>query len=257
MDLNVVETGAGNRRVLILHGLMGSARNWGGIAKGLAAAGDTRVMAMDLPNHGNSPWDDRLDYPWMAQRVGDWIDAQGEGAVDIIGHSMGGKVAMMLALSWPELVRSVVAADMAPVSYRHSFMPHIQAMRAVPLDQLARRSEADAILASHLDDAKLGAFLAHNLDVSPQGYRWRVNLDAIERNMSHILAFPDVAAGTRFGGPALFLSGAQSDYVRPSHRERILELFPHAQFEVLEGAGHWLHAEQPAAFVAAVRSFLG
>lgn len=235
--------------ILIVHGLYGSARNWGVIAKRLS---DTRqVIAVDMRNHGHSPWSDRHDYPAMADDLAEVIAAHG-GRADVIGHSMGGKAAMVLALNHPALPRRLLVADIAPVAYPHSQLRYIEAMRAVDLNRVERRSDAEAQLADQGVEPALQSFFTQSLDVA--GKRWRLNLDALARNMDRITGFPDI--GAAWDGPALFLSGAQSDYVRPEHRATIRAHFPAAKFAKLPGAGHWLHAEKPREFEAAARAFL-
>ena len=235
--------------VLIAHGLYGSARNWGVIAKRLS---DTRqVIAVDMRNHGRSPVSDSHTYEDMADDLAEVIAAQG-GQMDVVGHSMGGKAAMMLALRHGQAVRRLVIADIAPVAYSHSQMPFIDAMRAVDLSQVTRRSDAEAQLAALGVDKALQSFFTQSLDVA--GQKWLLNLDALAQNMAHIMGFPEAEAA--WPGSALFLSGGASDYVQPDHRGRIKTLFPAARFAKLPGAGHWLHADDPRGFEAAVRVFL-
>lgn len=233
-------------KLLIAHGLYGSARNWGAIAKRLS---DTRqVVAVDMRNHGESPWFDTHSYPDMA---GDLAKVMTEPG-DVLGHSMGGKAAMVLALTQTDRVRRLVVADIAPVRYTHSQLSMIEAMRAVDLARVETRRDADEQLASHVDDPSVRAFLLQSLDV--KGRAWRLNLDALAAEMPKIMDFPDVAG--RFDGPTLFLSGGDSDYVQRTHRDAIKDLFPNARFAKIPRAGHWLHADQPRAFEAAVRAFL-
>ncbi len=236
--------------VLIAHGLFGSGRNWGAIAKRLSDRG--QVITVDMRNHGQSPWTERHDYPGMALDLAEVIEARGAPA-DVVGHSMGGKAAMVLALTRPALVRRLVVADIAPVPYHHSQAHNIAAMRAVDMSRVDRRTDAAEQLAPRLDDPRLVSFFTQALDVA--GRRWRLNLDVLDRDMDLILGFPEDVAG-RFEGPALFLSGGESDYVRPEHRDRIKALFPAARFARIPGAGHWLHAEKPREFEAAIRAFL-
>ena len=172
--------------------------------------------------------------------------------MDVLGHSMGGKAAMMLALTRPELVHGLIVADIAPVAYGHSQIQYIHAMRAADLSAVEKRSDADAQLARSVDDPALRAFLLQSLDV--KGRRWRLNLDVLEAAMPDILGWPDVQG--RFDGPTLFLSGAESHYVLPEYRPAIRALFPKARFARIPGAGHWLHAEKPREFEAAVRAYL-
>jgi pimeloyl-ACP methyl ester carboxylesterase len=232
--------------LLIAHGLFGSARNWGVIAKRLA---ETRqVVAVDMRNHGDSPWADVHDYPAMAADLAEVID----GRWDVLGHSMGGKAAMVLALTHPEKVNRLVVADIAPVAYGHTQAHLVDAMQRLDLAGIATRGDADRALAAEVEDAGVRAFLLQSLDLREK--RWRLNLDVLGREMPKILSFPVVEG--RFERPALFLSGANSSYVLPEHRDRIRELFPAARFAKIPGAGHWLHAEKPREFEAAVAAFL-
>jgi len=235
--------------LLIVHGLYGSGRNWGVIAKRLS---DMRhVIAPDMRNHGNSAWAAPHDYPAMADDLAEVIDAHG-GRADVVGHSMGGKAAMLLALRRPQSVRRLLVADIAPVGYGHSQIQFIEAMRAVDLSQVEKRSDAAAQLARHVDDPALQAFFTQSLDIKEK--RWRLNLDQLALDMAHILGFPEVDGV--FDGPTLFLSGGASDYVLPEHRPKIRSLFPTARFAKMPGVGHWLHAENPRGFEASVRAFL-
>lgn len=235
--------------ILIIHGLYGSGRNWGVIAKRLSDRG--KIVAVDLRNHGDSFWSDSHGYPEMAADLAEVIEAQGT-SMDVVGHSMGGKAAMVLALTRPDLVNRLIVADIAPVAYTHSQIQFIDAMRSVDLSRVEKRSDAAAQLAAHVQDPSLQAFFTQSLDV--KGKRWTLNLDALANEMPKILGFPDVTG--RFEKPTLFLSGAESDYVTPDHRPAIKALFPKARFAKLPGAGHWLHAEKPRAFEASVRAFL-
>ncbi|MEX0316734.1 MAG: alpha/beta fold hydrolase [Ruegeria sp.] len=235
--------------LLIAHGLYGSARNWGVIAKRLSD--ERQVISVDMRNHGQSPWSDTHDYPALAADLAEVIEAIG-GQADVVGHSMGGKAAMTLALNHGMLVRKLVVADIAPVAYGHSQIQYIQAMRAVDLAQVERRSDAEAQLATQGVEKALQSFFTQSLDLPAK--RWRLNLDSLAAEMPRIMGFPQ--GGTAWSGPSLFLSGAASDYVLPEHRDPIRALFPQARFAKVPGAGHWLHAEKPREFEAATRAFL-
>jgi esterase len=235
--------------VMIVHGLFGSARNWNVIAKRLS--GTRRVIAPDMRNHGNSFWADTHSYFDMADDLSAVIAAHG-GVVDLMGHSMGGKAAMTLALTQPDRVARLMIADIAPVTYGHSQQQFIDAMRSVDLSRVKRRADAAEQLAAHVDDKTLQAFFTQSLDVKEQ--RWLYNLDALERDMDKILGFPEI--DSTYSGLTLFLSGANSDYVLPEHRSKIREFFSNAKFAKIQDAGHWLHAEQPRAFEASMRAFL-
>lgn len=241
--------------LLIAHGLFGSARNWGAIAKRMS---DTRaVLAVDMRNHADSLWNDRHDYPAMAGDLAKVIEAEGQ-PMAVLGHSMGGKAAMLLALTRPELVNRLVVADIAPLAYGHSHKHLIDAMNALDLTDLTSRSEADRRLSHAIDDAQVRAFLLQSLDLKAQPPRWRLNLEVLERAMDTITGWPEdaVRALPPYPGAALFLSGAQSDYIRAEARPLIRALFPSARMAKIPGAGHWLHAEKPREFEAALRAFL-
>lgn len=236
--------------ILIAHGLFGSARNWNVIAKRLA---ETRhVISVDMRNHGTSPWTAPHSYDAMAGDLSDVIGQFGDVA-DVIGHSMGGKAAMVLGLAHPSAVRKLVVADIAPVAYGHTQQGMIDAMRTVDLSVVETRGDADRQLALVVEEAGVRAFLLQSLDVKAR--RWRFNLDQLEADMDAILGFPEVSGS--FEGPVFMLSGGASDYVLLEHRERIKTLFPAARFAKIPGAGHWLHAEKPREFEAACAAFLG
>lgn len=265
--LNIIPHGSATAPapLVIAPGLFGSARNWGVIAKNLSAA--RRVLAVDMRNHGESFWSDAHDYPAMASDLAWVIENQGrmapaKGALareaDVLGHSMGGKAAMVLALTRPQLVRRLVVADIAPVAYSHSHDGLIAAMQAMDLSDLSSRIEADKRLATRVADPATRAFLLQSLELREGPVRWRLNLDVLARAMEDVVGWPDLGADAPvFEGPALFLYGAASNYVLPAYHGRILELFPNAEFRAIEGAGHWLHAEKPREVEAAVAEFLG
>lgn len=234
--------------LLVVHGLYGSARNWGVICKRLS---DTRrVIAVDQRNHGDSPWFDSHTYHDMAQDLIEVITDIG-GPVDVVGHSMGGKAAMVLALQQPALVNRLIVADIAPVAYTHDQSQYIAAMKSVDLTQVDKRSDAMAALAKTVTDTTLQSFFTQSLDLKAK--RWKLNLDVLDKDMHHIIGFPAVSG--RYERPSLFLSGALSQYVLPDHRPIIKSLFPAAQFAKIPNAGHWLHAEAPRAFEDTVRVF--
>lgn len=196
-----------------------------------------------------------MDYPAMALDVAALIrQVAAAGPIDLLGHSMGGKVGGTLALTEPTLLRRLLVLDIAPVRYRRSLAHHVAGMRAVPVATLTRKAEADPHLRAADPDPAVRAFLAQNLvKADTGGFRWRVNLDAIDAHMGDVLGFPDLR--TRFEGPTLFLRGGASDYVRDSHAAEIARLFPAAQVDTIDGAGHWVHAERPQAFLDRTVSF--
>ena len=251
--LNVIEYGAETALppLLIVHGLFGSARNWGAIARRMADS--RRVIAVDMRNHGESFRADRQTYPDMAGDLAEVIRWIGRPA-DVMGHSMGGKAAMQLALTAGDLVNRLVVSDIAPVAYGHSQAHLVAAMRALDPAGLRSRAEADARLAEELKAPSLRAFLLQSLDLKAEPPAWRLNLDVLGRDMDHIVGWPGTVG--RYDGPVLFLTGAESDYVRPEHRAAIKALFPKARMAKIPGAGHWLHADKPREFEAALRAFL-
>lgn len=247
--LHYTETGSSDECLLIVHGLYGSGRNWGVIAKRLSDR--FRVITPDLRNHGQSLRHDDHSYAAMASDLADLIAHLG-APVHVCGHSMGGKAAMVLALAQPDLINRLIVADIAPVAYTHSQMQYIDAMRAVDLSKVTRRSDAESQLAALGVDRSLQSFFTQSLDIAEA--RWRLNLDALAANMDDIIGFPEVS-GT-FEGPTLFLSGSNSEYVQRAHRAGIKALFPKSRFARIPDAGHWLHAEKPREFEQAVRAFL-
>lgn len=254
VDLEHNVFGSAGSPVVILHGLLGSARNWTTIGKRLCDR--HRVFALDLRNHGSSAWDDAMTYDDMAEDVRAFIEERALEPVTVIGHSMGGKVAMWLALLYRDLVERLVVVDIAPVRYEHSFDDYIDAMRSVDLAHAMRRSDVETELAQAIPDPGVRSFLLQNLARGEQGFAWRANLDALAMSMDDIIGWPDAGAA-RFDGPTLFVAGERSDYLLPEHQDEIERLFPNAELAVIEDAGHWVHAEQPAAFLARAQAFLG
>jgi pimeloyl-ACP methyl ester carboxylesterase len=249
--LHTITHGIANAKppLLIAHGLFGSGRNWGVIAKRLSD--ERQVIAVDMRNHGSSLHSDDHSYTALADDLAEVIAAHG-GQADVLGHSMGGKAAMVLALEHAEMVNRLTVADIAPVSYGHSQQQYINAMRTLDLSQIEGRAEAQAALLPLVEDPTLASFFTQSLDLKAR--KWRLNLAALEANMPQILSFPAIDAC--FTGPSLFLTGATSHYVTRDHRPQIKALFSEARFAKIPEAGHWLHAERPRAFEAAVRTWL-
>jgi esterase len=252
VNLASTEYGTGSP-IVILHGLFGSSRNWRSIAKRLAVR--YHVYALDLRNHGGSPWTDSMSYPEMADDVRAFIERHDLAPVMMLGHSMGGKTAMWLALEHPRLLKALIVVDIAPVAYAHSFMAYVQAMSDLNLAELSRRSEADAALAHGIPDAAVRMFLLQNLVYREHHFDWRINLAALASNVEQLMGFP-ASAGRIYEGPALFLHGSRSAYVQPEHEASIHRLFPQAQLRAVADAGHWLQVDQPERFVQTVIAFL-
>ena len=241
----------GQPPLLIAHGLFGSGRNWGVMARRLA---DTRdVITVDMRNHGDSPRFASQNYPEMAADLAEVIMLHG-GVADVLGHSMGGKTAMVLALTQSPLVRRLIVADIAPVAYSHDQSRNIAAMAGLDLTGLTSRTKADERLALSVEDPALRAFFLQSLDLRASPPGWRLNLSVLKTEIPKIIGWPGTQG--QYSGPALFLSGADSSYVLPAHHALILAQFPHACFARIPGAGHWLHAEKPREFEEAVQNFL-
>lgn len=252
MKLAFTEAGQG-RPVAFLHGLLGSGQNFGAIQKALAARG-LRVLTLDMRNHGASPHAPTMSYPEMAEDVAETLRAAGAWPAAVVGHSMGGKAAMVLALTHPEGVERLVVADIAPVSYGvPPFLRYIDAMRAIPLRPGLTRREADAALADAVPEPPLRGFLLQNLLFAEDPPRWRVPLDVIAAEIATLGGWPDPPG--RYDGRVLVLDGERSDYILPEHHARFRALFPGVRIVGIP-AGHWLHAENPAAFLAEVTAFL-
>jgi esterase len=253
LDLHATEYGNGSP-VLVLHGLFGSGRNWAAVCQKLA--GSHHVLALDLRNHGVSPWAAEMSYADMAEDVAALIRARDLGRVALLGHSMGGKVAMVLALTRPELVARIVVVDVAPTTYEPVLLSYVRAMLAIDLASVCRRSDAEAGLESTVPDPAERGFLLQNLVLDGDRARWRINLPVLDQALPAIASFPELPASARYDGPALFVAGERSNYVRPEHEPSIRHLFPRAEITRIAGAGHWVHAEQPKPFLEAVAPFL-
>ena len=213
--------------VMIVHGLYGSGRNWGVIAKRLSD--QFFVITVDLRNHGDSPWLDTHNYHVMADDLVEVINSLNIKP-NIIGHSMGGKAAMVLALKRPNLVRNLIIADIAPVKYEHDQSQFIEAMQKVDLSKVEKRSDATLALSKFVEDKSLQNFFTQSLDIKAK--RWKLNLKVLRSEMSEILSFPKIES--EFSGHSLFLKGEKSDYIKPEHRKLIKSLFTKARFATFQ-----------------------
>lgn len=245
--------GAG-RPVIILHGLFGSGRNWQGIARTMA--NNYHVIAPDLRNHGNSPHASSMNYRDMANDVIELIHDLELANPVILGHSMGGKVAMSLALMEPTLPRGLVIADIAPVTYEHDFRQLVAAMQSLSLSNILNRAEAEAILKRKLSSDKLAAFIMQNLVRTSSGYGWRINLEQIAESLPEIGQFPAEFKETHCRCPALFIGGSESGYISNKHHPAIFHYFPAAEIRMIKDAGHWTHVDRPQEFVELTTGFI-
>ncbi|GMQ89805.1 MAG: alpha/beta fold hydrolase [Gammaproteobacteria bacterium] len=253
LALSYHEQGAG-APLVILHGLFGSTRNWSAIAARLATT--HHVYALDLRNHGASPWADSMSYRELADDVAGFIEHHGLGETVVLGHSMGGKAAMLLALGHAHLIAALIVVDIAPVRYEQSLSSYVQAMQGLNLSGLSRRDDADEALRDDVPELGVRMFLLQNLVYKNKQFDWRINLPALAANMGELADFPTIATARSYDGKALFLYGARSVYRQPAHDQVVRRLFPRAEIVVIPGAGHWLHVDQPERLTEEVRRFL-
>lgn len=255
MTLAAIRVGAARPSYVFVHGLFGQGRNWTSIAKRLEPAGS---LLVDLPNHGDSPWTTRFDYDDIADQVADLLRVGGaaEAPVTLVGHSLGGKVAMRLALRQPALVGRLAVIDISPVAARvGDFASYIDAMRAIDLRLVRDRREIETHLLSAAPDARVRGFLMQGLRRrrDGHGYEWRPNLDLLGDSLDLIAGWPTTEGLVPYEGPVLWVAGAESDYVRTEHLASMRALFPRARLVTVKGAGHWVHADAPDVMVEIVR----
>jgi pimeloyl-ACP methyl ester carboxylesterase len=257
--LRTTTLGESGSPVVFCHGLFGQGKNWTGIAKALAD--EHRVVLVDMPDHGESPRSERFDYLRSADQVAELLTELLTEPATVVGHSMGGKVAMLLALRHPELVERLAVVDVSPVAYPHSeeFTGYIAAMRAIDLDTLQDRRQADAALQDAVPSQMVRGFLLQSLRREGETWRWLLNLDLLGRDLDAITGWPgDAVAGLApYEGPVLWVGGADSGYVGERNVEAMDALFPHNRRVTVKNAGHWVHSEQPQVFVEVLRRFLG
>ena len=243
--------------MVFLHGLFGQGKNWTTVAKQLAER--HQVVLVDLPHHGRSPWADRFDFVEAAAQV---LEVLPEEPVALVGHSLGGKVSMVLSLLHPERVERLCVADISPVTYEtgSEFAGYMQAMRGIDLSQVAHRSDADRLLEPAVPNTTVRSFLLQNLRRDDDGgWRWQVNLDVLERDLDVLGSWPEdqLAGAAPYDGPVLWLAGERSGYVKPDYEPAMNRWFTRNRKVTIKGAGHWLHSERPDVFVEVLQQFLG
>ena len=254
VSLHYQEYGQGEA-LIILHGFLGSSGNWHSLSKNQFGA-SYRVFTVDLRNHGRSPHTPVFDYPSMAADVLALMDALGLSQAHILGHSMGGKVAMYLALHHADRVESVIVADMAPRAYPPGHLSILRALQGLNLAAYTSRSEIDEALSASISEWGIRQFLLKNLESDGKGtYTWKNNLDGLAQYYDNILVAIS-HSGTPFLKPALFIRGEASNYVTEEDLVDIAMFFPAYSLMDLQGAGHWVHAEKPGPFAEAVLHFL-
>jgi pimeloyl-ACP methyl ester carboxylesterase len=243
--------------LILLHGLLGSGRNWLSVAE--AFAPERRVLTPDLCGHGDSPSNGPLDIPGLAADIASLIARENLPQADLLGHSLGGKAAMWLALTRPEKVRRLIVVDIAPVSYpdhRANFGRLLDSLENLPLESLQNRADADERLTAAIPERGLRQFLLQNLVYRDGRYVWRVDLARIRAALPNLTGFPDTDNLPPFPGSTLFLGGGRSGYLLAEHLPLIEKLFPRAEIRRIADAGHWPHVEQPQEFLATAQSFL-
>jgi esterase len=239
--------------LILLHGLFGMGDNLSMIARPLSD--HFRVYSLDLRNHGRSPRADTMTFSAMADDVRAFMDAQQLSKARLLGHSLGGKVAMQLALEEPERVDRLVVADIAPVEYRGNHDQVFAGLNAVDLATLSSRRQAEPVLQQFIDEPQVRMFLLKNLYRNEQGvFAWRLNIAGLQQCYDDLRQANH--SDTPFTGPTLFIKGEQSPYIREHHRAVIERLFPAAQLKIIQNAGHWLHVEKTAVFNRLVKNFL-
>ena len=252
MNLHFRAEGKG-KTIVLIHGLFGSADNLGLLARELKQ--HYQVISVDLRNHGLSPHCDQFNYQDLAQDVVDTIDALNIDQFDVIGHSMGGKVAMALSALVPQRLKHLVIIDMAPVAYsEHRHQNVFNGLREVSCHTINKRSEAEHYLTQHINDAGVRQFLLKSLAKTDNGYQWRFNVEGLIANYATIMGWH--SAPQPFTGYTLFIKGQLSDYIEPQHRSEIMAQFPNAKAHVVANTGHWLHAEKPTTVNRIIHQFL-
>lgn len=251
MELYYRELGQG-QPIIMLHGIFGSSDNW--LTQARLFSTNYKTFALDLRNHGQSPHDDVFDYPAMVADLEEFIEAKGINDPIVMGHSMGGKVAMNFAVAHPEKVQKLIVVDIAPKPYNMENYVVLEGLNAIEIERVTTRQEADEQLARFVDEADVRQFLLKNLQRKPEGgFRWKLNLQAITDNIARI-GLPLQFEG-QYEKPTLFVRGSRSNYVKDHDFDRIRTIFPAAEFETLD-AGHWVPAERPAEFVELVSAWL-
>ncbi|MDO4916499.1 MAG: alpha/beta fold hydrolase [Rothia sp. (in: high G+C Gram-positive bacteria)] len=254
MKLSTEQIGAGTHRVVFLHGLMGRGKNFTTIAKRLSV--QFTSLLVDLPNHGASPWTVSFDYDEMADIVAENLraDFAASGPVDVVGHSMGGKVAMRLALRHQELVRRLVVLDIAPSASRGNFDHLLGSLLALPLDEFSTRGQANKALAPAVAEDGTRGFLLQNLTTDGEHFAWEPNLTMLYNNLDHIMGWETPME--TFDQPVLWVAGEKSHYITPADTEPMRAMFPRVRKITLKGAGHWVHADKPDEIIYMLQTFL-
>ena len=240
--------------LIILHGFLGMSDNWKTLGTQYANNG-YEVHLVDQRNHGRSFWADEFNYPILAEDLKRYLEHHALPVVSILGHSMGGKTAMTFACSYPERVTQLMVADIAPKFYPPHHQYIIDALTALPVDEMTSRSEADFLLAEHLHDWGIRQFLLKNLHWVEKGrLAFRFNLKVLSERMEEI--GESLGSTDTYLGPTLFLRGSRSEYIANEDLPEIKRHFPKALLETIDDSGHWLHAENPGEFLEKSLNFM-
>ncbi|WP_113923669.1 alpha/beta fold hydrolase [Cognataquiflexum aquatile] len=253
MKLNYKKTGTGET-LIILHGLFGSADNWFSIAKELEK--EYTLYLVDQRNHGDSPHSEDWNYQVMAEDLNELMESEGIKSAYLMGHSMGGKTVMAFALQYPEKVKKLIVADIAPRYYPLHHQVILEGLNAIPIGQIKSRKDADDILSGYIKNMGIRQFLLKSLGRNEKGgFEWKINLKTITEKIE--IVGEEIDSDQSFDNPTLFMGGENSDYIKESDKGDISRLFPNSNIIYIKNAGHWLHAEQPGAVIEVVRAFLG
>ena len=256
MTLHTTTYGDHGPPIVFCHGLFGQGKNWTSIAK--TFADEHQVLLIDLPHHGRSPWPDHFDYLDMSDQVAATLPDE---AVTLVGHSMGGKLAMILALRHPERVQRLCVVDVAPVDYGSAgeFGGYIEAMRGLDLDALESRSQASDALTEAVPSQTVRGFLLQNLRHVGDGWRWQPNLEVLGEELAEVTGWPadELADEAPYDGPVLWVTGGDSDYVTDEQAAEMERWFPTTRRVTIKGAGHWVHSQRPEVFIEVLRRFVG
>jgi len=257
---NIIENPKSSSSLLVFHGLFGSSSNWRSAARKLAArVSSLDIHLLDLRNHGQSPHRELMNHDSMVKDILLYIRKHNLHGVSLLGHSMGGRLAMNIALRHPSVVSRLVVVDVAPVDYPpfDKFNSYIEIMKALDLTKLNSRKDADDYLKSLVPQFGVRQFLLTNLTTTPSNrFAWRVNLDFIQRALPELRKFGIYDHSAKFGGPTLFIGGKLSDYIKEEYHPIIQHYFPQNQLKMIEGSGHWVHAEKPEEVVDLISDFL-
>jgi esterase len=239
--------------LIVIHGLFGTLENLGMINRLLKD--QFSIYGLDLPNHGGSEHTDAASIPEMAEAIVEWMKENTLDSANFLGHSLGGKVSMEIALRYPERVNKLVVADIAPVQYPRRHDEVFNGLNSVDLNSIATRKEAEVAMSEYIHEPSIRSFLLKNLQRKDEQWHWKMNLKGLEEHYETFIA-SNASDCEPFEKPVLFIKGEKSNYILPEYKEETVKRFPNAQVKVISDTEHWLHAEKPEIFAGIVRRFL-